>query len=108
MRHSPFRNGFDPCRNRPYLGHQAQVIRPFAGAHLHPAVQQPPISKPVQFDLKRRVVEPGEVAAGAYDTKRDLVWNVNAYKLVYVLKLDATTLKTNEIAEASSQPGNGR
>jgi hypothetical protein len=42
-----------------------------------------------------------------HDTKRDLVWNLNAYKLVYVLKLDAATLKVSDIAEPTSQPAKG-
>ncbi len=31
-----------------------------------------------------------------YDTKRDLVWNLNAYKLVYVLKLDRASLQIED------------
>jgi hypothetical protein len=62
----------------------------------------------VGLDIPRNQERLGTVSDTlVYDTKRDLVWNLNAYKLVYVLKLDATTLKVSQTDELGSQPGKG-
>ncbi len=52
----------------------------------------------VRLNIAKKLERQGTVSDTlAYDAKRGLVWNLNAYKLIYVLKVDANSiLRPNE------------
>ena len=57
----------------------------------------------VRLDIARNQERLGTVSDTLmYDPKRDLVWNWNAYKLMYVLKLDPATLAISDLAESAT------